>query len=602
MQLAEYIFQQLADWGVKHVFTVTGGGAMFLNNALGKQHRIQYICPLHEQAGAMAAEGYARIKNLPGVICVTSGPGGTNAITGVTGAWLDSIPMLVISGQVKTETLISACPELALRQLGDQELNIIDIVRPVTKYASCVKDASQIRYELEKAWFLAQSGRPGPVWLDIPLDIQAAEIYPERLPAFTPEIWPEPPNLVTALTQIKDWLSTAQRPVIIAGGGVHSAQAEAELRQLVEQLDIPVLTTLSGADLIPSAHPNFGGRPGIIGNRGANFIMQNADLLIVLGTRMNLRIIGYNFAAVARKAKRIMVDVDAAELHKTTFRVDLPICADVKTVLNNLLAAPLPRLKIDQWREYCRTVSKKYPAVTTPMRQRTDYVSSYVFAEFLGRTMPDNAIVVTGNGTAYTSTFQAIELKPTHRLFANVGCASMGYGLPAAIGAQLAAPERPVICVTGDGSIQMNIQELQTVQTQRLPLKIFVFNNNGYLSIKLTQQAFANGHFMGADPASGVILPDLQRIAECYQIKYLKIANHQQLNKLLPQILNYPHAVFCEVMLDPLEALQPKAASKRRTDGTMVSRPLEDMAPFLSREELADNMIIDLWPEGETEL
>lgn len=594
MRVADYIFKTLADKGVKHVFLVTGGGAMHLNDALGKESRIQYICNLHEQACAMAAEGYARITGSPGILNVTTGPGGTNALTGVAGAWLDSIPMLVISGQVKRATTIAACPELQLRQLGDQELNIVDVVRPITKYAKMVQDASLIRQELEKAWHICQSGRPGPVWLDIPLDIQAADIDPAKLPSYTPEpetLLPEIPE--TQWEQITAKLRSAKRPAIIAGIGVRHGKGCQDLLKLAEKLQIPVLTSISGIDLIPSDHPLFFGRPGILGERAANFIMQNCDLLLVLGTRMGIRVIGYAYDKVAREACKIMVDADPAELQKPTFRPDIAVHGDAGQFLNGLLDRLPANPGNPDWLAYCRGLKKRYPVITEEHLASKDYVSSYVLPELVSRFCYDNSIVVTGNGIAYTSTFQALPVKAGMRVFANEACASMGYGLPAAIGAALAGNGREVICMTGDGSLQMNIQELQTLKNLQLPVKLFVYNNDGYLSIKLTQKSFFGGNFVGSEPGSGVQLPELEKLAAAYGISYRKLHTNQEAETALPEILAMTGPVLIEVMTDPFEVPSPKAASKRLADGSMVSAPLEDLAPFLPREEFLQNMIIE---------
>lgn len=591
MRVADYIFRTLADRGAKHVFLVTGGGAMHLNDALRREKRLRYICCLHEQACAMAAEGYARIAGSPGIVSVTTGPGGTNALTGVLGAWVDSIPMLVISGQVKRATTIEAAPGIHLRQLGDQEINIIDIVRPITKYAVMVRRPEEIVPVLDRAWEECRSGRPGPVWIDVPLDIQAAELPDTLRPGAEPVPARQAPDHAL-LREAVERLRTARRPVIVAGNGVTLAGAREKFRKLMAQLHVPVLTTLSGIDLLPSDSPVFFGRPGILGERGANFILQNADLLLVIGTRMSLRIIGYDWKELAREAYRVMVDADPAEMAKPTFRVDCAIPADAGAFLTSL-AAELPELPPnEEWLAYCRRVRRDYPVVLPEHRARTDRVSSYVLPEIIGNACRGDEIIVTGNGTAYTSTFQVMPLKPGMRMFANVGCASMGYGLPAAIGAALAGGGRSVICLTGDGSIQMNLQELQTVLNLRLPLKLFVYNNDGYLSIKLTQNAFFGGERIGSDPGSGVVLPNLCRLAAAYGWPTFRLCNNREAEQLVPEILAMAGPVFCEVLTDPLEQLGPKAASKLLPDGSMVSCPLEDLAPFLPREEFRRNMLI----------
>ncbi len=588
MRVADWIWKTLADWGVEHVFLVTGGGAMHLNDALGRETRIKYVCNLHEQACAMSAEGYARFSGKPGVVSVTTGPGGTNALTGVMGAWLDSVPMIVISGQVKRATMITACPELKLRQLGDQEYNIVDAARPMTKLAKTVMRIEDVPSLLAEAWTICQSDRPGPVWLDVPLDIQSA-------PCDFPDM-PRPMNAtrlaprLELMDEVIASLKTAKRPAVIVGSGVRTAHAEQLLLDVATSLHIPVLTSISGIDLIPSDHPLFFGRPGILGERPANFIMQNSDLFLVLGTRMGIRICGYAYETVARSAKKIMVDVDDAELNKPTFRPDVKIHADVGLFLKALQDA-LPALPPQQdWLAYCRRVKAKYPVVQPEHRARTDYVSSYVLPEAISRHASNPTTLVTSNGIAYTSTFQVIPIKRGMRMFSNEACASMGYGLPAAIGAAFAC-KGEVVCLEGDGSIQMNLQELQTMLNYRLPIKLFVYNNAGYLSIKTTQRAFFGGRFMGSEAGSGIVLPSLEKLAAAYGLPYFKLENNQQLDEILPKVFATQGAVLVEVMLDPFEVLGPKAASKKLPDGTMVSAPLEDMAPFLSREELRENIL-----------
>ena len=594
MRVADYIWKFLADKGIRHVFLVTGGGAMHLNDALGRETRIRYVCNLHEQACAMAAEGYARQSGMPGVINVTTGPGGTNALTGVMGAWLDSVPMIVISGQIKRATMITSCPNLKLRQLGDQEYNIVDAARPMTKMAKTVMSVEEVPSVMTEAWELCQSGRPGPVWIDVPLDIQAAEMgdcpntvrtsglgNAERL---------QPPHY--QVEEVVDLLHKAKRPAMIVGSGVRNAKAEALFMEVAQSLNIPVLTSISGIDLIPSDHPQFFGRPGILGERPANFIMQNSDLFIVLGTRMGIRICGYAYETIARNAKKVMVDIDGAELDKPTFRPDIKIRSDAGTFLEALHAA-LPSLPPqDEWLAYCRRIKAKYPVILPGHRARTDYVSSYVLPEAIMRHAPDPLTVVTANGVAYTSTFQSIPIRKGMRMFANEACASMGYGLPAAIGAAFAGgEERTVVCLEGDGSIQMNLQELQTMLNYKLPIKLFVYNNGGYLSIKTTQRAFFNDFFVGSEAGSGVVLPSFEKLATAYGLPYFRLLNNHELDAELPRIFTDRAPALIEVVLDPFEVLGPKAASKRQPDGTMVSEPLDNMAPFLSEEERAKWMI-----------
>ena len=594
MRVADYIWKFLAEKGIRHVFLVTGGGAMHLNDALGRETRIKYVCNLHEQACAMAAEGYARQSGMPGVINVTTGPGGTNALTGVMGAWLDSVPMLIVSGQIKRATMITSCPHLKLRQLGDQEYNIVDAARPMTKMAKTVMSVEEVPEVMAGAWELCQSGRPGPVWIDVPLDIQAADIdWPDWPNTVRPSNLEGPSNLdkflrpaQSEIDEIASLLRKAKRPAVIVGSGVRNARAEQLFLEVAESLNVPVLTSISGIDLIPSDHPLFFGRPGILGERPANFIMQNSDLFIVIGTRMGIRICGYAYETVARNAVKVMVDVDEAELNKPTFKPDVKIHSDAGAFLAALHTV-LPSLPPqDEWLSYCRRVKAKFPVILPEHRTRTDFVSSYVLPEAIMRHAPDSLTVVTANGVAYTSTFQAIPIRKGMRMFANEACASMGYGLPAAIGAAFAGGmERTVVCLEGDGSIQMNIQELQTVLNYKLPIKLFVYNNDGYLSIKTTQRAFFGGKFMGSEPGSGVILPNFEKLATAYGFPYFRLRNNQELDAKLPEIFALAGPALVEVMLDPFEILGPKAASKRLPDGTMVSEPLDNMAPFLPEEE-----------------
>ncbi|MEN6622316.1 MAG: thiamine pyrophosphate-binding protein [Smithella sp.] len=599
IKVSDFIVKYLAscDEVAKDVFLVSGGGMMHNLDSVGRSQDIRYICNHHEQACAIAAEGYARVSNKVGVAFVTTGPGGTNAITGVMGAWVDSIPTLTISGQVKVSTTVHAEP--GLRQLGDQEINIIDIVKPITKYAVMVTDKSSIKYHLQKAIYFAKSGRFGPVWIDVPLDIQAALVEEEQLESFDASEMGaifDKAAVEKQIAEIMTFLKTSKRPTFIVGNGVRLAEAEEKFLTLAERSGIPVLTTISGVDLISSDHPLFFGRPGILGARAANFIMQNSDLLIVIGTRMNLRIIGYAFEAVAREAVKIMVDIDSREMGKYTFRPDLKICSDAGYFIDRFLEAITRKdgidLDINQWLDYCGRLRKQYPTVTDEHRAIQNYVSSYYFAEVLSDCLPNDAVVVTGNGTAYTSTFQAFPIKKGQRLFANVGCAAMGYDLPAAIGACFANHCKDVVCVTGDGSIQMNLQELQTIVYHQLPIKIFMFENQGYVSIKNTQDNFFGGYYTGSESSSGVSIPNMLKIAQAYGIPVEQVENHKELKQKIEAVLQRKGPVLCEVVTDPHEKLYPKAFSEKKPDGSIVSRPLEDLNPFLPREEFYKNMII----------
>ncbi len=594
IRVADYIFKYLADYGIKHVFLVVGGGAMHLNDALRKEKRIKHICTHHEQAAAVAAEGYARTQEGLAVVSVTSGPGGTNALTGVIGQWLDSVPVLYLSGQVKYETTIASVPDNNLRQLGDQEINIIDIVRPVTKYAKMITDPKTIKVELDRAIHIATSGRPGPVWLDIPLNVQGALIdeqsfQNESINNVLPEIEDK-----TISAVIKE-LQKAKRPLLIAGHGIRISKAKEQFLKLVDLLDIPVVTTFNGFDLIPSKSDNFVGRIGTLGSRAGNFALQNADLVICLGTRNNIRQVSYNWPSFARHAKKIIVDIDDAELHKKTVKGDFLIRSDAKVFITKLLGKISDGFKIDKtWLEWCLTRKKKYPVVLDKYKIPNEHcVHPYHFIEELTAVLDDNVIVVAGNGTACVVLFQAGAVKAGQRIFWNSGCAAMGYALPASMGAALAG-NRDVICITGDGSIQMNLQELQTIKHYNLPVKIFILNNQGYRSIEMTQTKFFNGEFIGCNKESGISFPDFSKLADLYDLKYYRINSTIKMREVIKRALSYKGALICEVVLNNRYIFAPKLSSKKMPDGRIVSKPLEDLSPFLDPDEFKTNMIIPL--------
>jgi len=602
IRVADYIVQTLAGYGVRHVFMLVGGGAMFLNDAFGIEKRIKYVCNQHEQACAMAAEGYARLTSKIAVVCVTSGRGGTNTLTGVLGQWLDSIPVLYLSGQVRYETTV-ASTGLPLRQLGDQEANIVDIVRPITKYAVMVTNPQLIRYHLEKAIHRAISGRPGPVWLDIPLNVQSALIEESNLKLYDPAEDSETSATTLIEEQVNNVLqklANSERPVILAGAGIRVAGASDTFYNLVEKLGIPVQVAWDAIDLFPSDHPLYAGRPSAVGQRGANFIFQNADLLLSLGCRLNVRQIGYNFPSVARAAYKIVVDVDSAELKKPTIRIDLPICADVGEfirLINSRLVNNKLHPKTD-WLAWCRERIRRYPVVLPEYHRRRQLVNPYVFCEVLSGRLNEHDAVVSSNGASCVIPIQVMQIKRGQRHIVNSGCAAMGYGLPAAIGACFASNCKRTICLEGDGSIQLNIQELETIAYHRLPIKIFLFNNSGYLSIRLTQSNFFDGRLVGESEKSGVGFPDFVRVAKAYGIHACRIRNHKELGAKIDQVLQTDGPVFCDVHMEPDQSFVPRTASKRLADGQLVSSPLEDMFPFLDEEEFLSSMIIPRWQPG----
>ena len=599
IRVADYITQTLVAYGVQHVFMITGGGAMHLNDAIGRESRIKYVCNHHEQACAIAAEGYARTKGAMAVVCVTTGPGGTNALTGVLGQWLDSIPVLYLSGQVRYETTV-ASTGLPLRQLGDQEANIVDIVRPITKYAVMVTDPQLIRYHLEKAMHLAVSGRPGPVWLDLPLNVQASIIDEANLKPYDPAEDMAKSDLSMIERQVDiviERLATAERPVILAGAGIRLAGAADAFYHMAERLGIPVQVAWDAIDLFPSSHPLYAGRPSTLGQRGANFIFQNSDLLLNLGCRMNTRQIGYNFPSVARAAYKISVDIDANELKKPTLKIDLPICADVGEFIR-LINSRLVNNKISpkpDWLAWCRERIRRYPVVLPEYRQQGKAVNPYVFSETLSLCLSAYDVLVSSNGSSCVIPIQAMQIQRGQRHIVNSGCAAMGYGLPAAIGACFANDGKRVICLEGDGSIQLNIQELETVRYHHLPLKIFIFNNGCYLSIRTTQNNFFDGHLVGESENSGVGFPDFVRVAKAYGILACRIKQRGEIEEPIRHVLAIDSPVLCDVVMDPAQLFIPRIASKRMPDDRMVSSPLEDMFPFLDEVEFLSNMIIPRW-------
>lgn len=591
IKVSDFIFQHLVEkHNIEHCFLVTGGGAMHLNDSIGHTEGLKYICNHHEQASAIAGEGYYRTKGQLCVTNVTTGPGGTNAITGVLGQYLDSIPGLYISGQIKTATFKNTYPYLNLRQLGDQEADIVAMVKPITKYAKTVLDPIDIKYELDKAIAIALDGRPGPVWLDIPLDVQGAMVDESKLREFDrcELVDPVKHELVDKqIIQLIERIKSAKSPVIYVGNGVRLAKKEKEFIELAELLNIPVVTAISGSDIIWHDHGLYFGKPGICGDRIGNIMVQNSDLLIVLGTRLSIRQVSYAYDLLAPDAYKVMVDIDLAELEKPTLNIDLPIHADLSEFIVKLKkgVADVDLPDFSRWIEWGRDIESQLPTLIDDNPSVDGYTNSYEFADMLFRDLHEGDVVVTGNGTAYTCTFQAMKVNKGVRVFANQGCAAMGYDLPAAIGAAVANPEGRTILVTGDGSLQMNIQELQTIVTNKLPIKIFLLENEGYLAIKTTQKSFFGGHFTGSNPTSGVECPDLEKIAKAYGIPYLSTnENGKKLEETIRKTLDKDGPVICEIHMHPEQTLFPKSASFMDENGKMSSAPLERMAPFMPDE------------------
>lgn len=595
IRVADYIAQSLARHGVRHVFMVTGGGAMHLNDALGRCKDLAVVCCHHEQTCAMAAESYYRVTNRLAAVNVTTGPGGTNAITGVYGAYVDSMAMFVVSGQVKWETLVRSTG-LPLRQLGDQEVDIVRMVESVTKYAVVVSDPSSIRYHVERALHLATSGRPGPVWLDIPLNVQATKIDPAALRGYDPAEDARPletADLGATVEDIVARLTRAERPVIYAGTGIRLSDQYETFLVLAERLGIPVVPAWNSNDLLPDDHPAYAGRPGSLGNRAGNFTVQNADFLLVLGCRLNIRLVSYNWENFAPRAYKAMVDIDAAEMKKPTLKIDLPVHADLRDFLPLLAtrtAAWTPHHAT--WLAWCRARLTRYPVVLDEYWALEDKVNPYCFMHRLFEQLREDELIACGDGTACVTAFQAAIVRRGQRLFHNSGCASMGYDLPAAIGVATAFPQAErVICLAGDGSIMMNLQELQTIAGRRLPIKIFILNNWGYHSIRQTQQNFFADNIVGCGTDSGLSFPDFGAVSRAFGLGFQRCTRHAELEGTIRTTLETPGPAVCEIFLDLRQVFAPKLSSRKLDDGRMVTSPLEDMAPFLDRAELAENVI-----------
>lgn len=603
IKLSDYIMDFLYNKGLRDVFVLSGGGNIHLVDSLGKS-KLSYVCNHHEQASAIAAEGYSRLTGNFGACLVTSGPGGTNAITGVLGSWLDSIPLLVISGQVR-RNLIGAGTNLGIRQLGPQEINIVDIVKNITKYAITITDPLTIKYHLEKALYLAKSGRPGPVWLDIPLDIQNALINTKNLKEFqkseivlTHQTSKE--NLKKLVSQTIKKIEQSKRPVLYVGNGVRLTHAAQELLELVSILKIPVLTSYVGYDLIPSSHPYFFGRSHHMGQRAANFIIQNSDLLLSIGARLDILTTGFTYKAFAREAYKIMVDIDKNEINKPILNINLPINYDAKEFINEMikqLKNNFKQPKISEWLNYGRKLNKKYPNVSPEFWKQKRYVNPYCFIERIGKILKPNDLIVVSDGVGpLNCMYQAFYVKSGQRVILNLGCAQMGYGLPAAIGVAFATKKKKrIICFEGDGSLQLNIHELQVVKHHNLPIKLFVYSNDGYQSIRNTQDGLFGGKHVASDSASGVSVPDFVKIGKAYGIKTIRIHNHQDMEKKIRYVLSYKGPILCDINTIRILPLIPRVQTLKRPDGSFYSPPLEEMSPLLSDKEQKENMFIKPW-------
>jgi acetolactate synthase-1/2/3 large subunit len=600
IKLSDYIMQKIAALGVKHIFLLPGGGCMHLLDSVGRCRELEYVCNLHEQACAIAAEAYAQFNNDLGVALVTTGPGGTNTITGLAAAWLDSTPCLFISGQVKRADMIG---DRGVRQMGFQEINIVPVVTPITKYAVTVTEPQSIRYHLEKAIYLAQHGRPGPVWLDVPLDVQAAEIDPEVLPSFQPHEHESSQPQESLSRQVNDaiqLLNQSERPIILVGNGVRLAGARKDFLQLIEMLNIPVLTTWKAMDFLPESHPLFAGRPGMVGQRGANFAQQNSDWLLTVGARLDLGQTGYDHRNFARAAKKVVVDVDAAEIGKLSMPIEAPICADAGDFLAEFrrqLGQVVPKDR-SNWLARCREWKSRYPVVLPEYWQETEGVNNYVLVDVLADEMADKDLLIpASSGASSEVTMQAFRAKGNLRIFNAPGLGSMGFGIPASMGGCLASGGRRTVCLEGDGGFFMNIHELETVRRLGLPIKFFVLNNQGYGSIRATQNNYFAGRLVASSPDSGLTLPDIRKVGQAFGIATFLITDHLQIRERVREVLQFAGPAVCEVAMSPNQVTAPRLVSAMRPDATMVTKPLEDLWPFMEREEFLANMIIPPLPE-----
>ncbi len=593
MRLADYVINFLEKKKIKTVFTVSGGGSIFLCDALHKSKKVNYVSCHHEQAVSFAAESYSRINNKPGAAIITTGPGGTNCTTGVACCWIDSVPTIFISGQVYLNQTIG---NSGLRQVGVQEFDIVSMVKSSTKYAVIVKDPNLIKYHLEKAYYLSTEGRPGPVWIDIPANIQNAKINPKSLMGFKEK--KRKKNYVHIDNKIKkvaNLLSKSQRPILHLGQGVKISEGQNFLRKLINKSKIPFALTWNATDLIESNHPYYIGRPGAFAERGTNFIIQNCDLYIALGTRLPFMVTGYNAKDFARKAKKVMVDIDNIEIKKTKVNIDEKICCDAKYFLKKIInfIPNSKKLSVErkEWHKYCVNIRKKYPIILDEFKKQKKTINSYVFIDALSDILKKNDVVVTDMGLSFVGTHQAFKIKKGQKLFTNSGHAPMGWGLPAAVGACYASNKKKVICITGEGGLQMNIQEFATIMHNRLPIKTFIYNNGGYLTIKQTQQLGFNSRIMGSNSKTGLSFPNYKKIADSHKIKYFKIRNNIDLVKNIKKILAGNFPVICELMIDHNQEQMPKAINKRMPDGRSVATNYEDMYPFLSSDEIKENML-----------
>jgi acetolactate synthase-1/2/3 large subunit len=591
MKLSDYVFQFIKDKGIEHVFMLPGGGAMHLVDSLGNSG-IDYVCCLHEQAAAIAAEAYGQHTNNIGVVLTTSGPGATNAITGVTAGWIDSTPMFLISGQAKRADLIG---DTGVRQIGSQEVQIIDMVKPITKYAVQIMDPQEIRYHMERAYHEAVTGRPGPVWLSIPLDVQAAEVVPEQLPGYEEKPQYEE-DISQEIKQIIALLKQSQKPVILAGNGIKLANAMESFYAFIDYMKIPVLTTWKTIDFLGEEDALYVGHPGSMGDRGANLILQDADLLISVGSRIDTSLTAFNEQHFGNNAQKVVVDIDANELKRMKLdQVRIKLACDAQKFISALLEAckgqewSMQKAQWQEWNKSAHQLRNKYPVVTDAHKNKKEFVSAYYFIKVLCDALTKEDIIVPeSSGAAGEITYQAFQLKKGQRMKNAAGLGSMGFGLPYAIGSCLANNKKRTILINGDGAFQMNIQELQTLVRLNLPVKIFIWSNGGYASIQSMQRNTFNGHYVASGKSSGLEMPDICAVAKGYNIPTFSVYNNVEMEQIVPKILEMQGTVLCELSISPEETVSPRTKSFRLPDGSMKSSLLEEMWPLVEEESNGD--------------
>lgn len=585
MKLSDYIIHRLEEY-TKDIFLVSGGGCIHLVDSLSKS-KINLIPTLHEQGAAIAAESYAQYTNKLGVALVTTGPGSTNAVTGVASAWLDSIPMLLLTGQVQNKDRVG---NKGVRQLGFQEIDTVSIYKPITKYAITISDPKTIKYHLDKALYLATTGRPGPVVIDIPLDVQAAEIIPDELTGY------DPINKISnldLLDSIAEALSKAKRPIVLVGNGVRLANALPEFYKFIENTGIPVLTTWKTLDILEESHPQYVGRPGGVGQRGANFNQQNSDFILVIGARLDHGQLAYQPQYFAREAVKCIVDIDVNEINKLGIDIEFPIETDAKLFLTEL-NKKITKLNVSNWLEYCKNLHNKYPVILPEyLETNKPYINNYAFIEYLSDLLPEDSLLIPGSSGACSEvTMQSFKCKKGTRVYNSEGLGSMGFGIPSSVGGCIASNKKETICIDGDGGFFMNIQELELVYRYQLPIKFFILNNDGYGSIKTTQNTHFKGNLVVSDPSSGLTLPSIELNAMAYKIPYIKISNQQNLKNDLQKVLDTTGPIICELIVDPEHKTFPKASVYKKPDGSFTTCPMEDLAPFLDRDEFLNNLLI----------